>query len=122
MMRIIALASLTVLAACKTGYVPEQPNTTFDLAGNYRAISDCVFPIIGDGTWQMTVLETVKTVRFSADSGGIPVHRVDVIDLDGTRTRVQPYLMHSMYTGKPALLGYVRDIFEKCSAKIASSP
>lgn len=115
--RLPIVATLCALTSCQ-GYMPSAPEEEFELPGNYRAISECVLPLLDNGTAKMTPLETEKTVRFALQPNGMRIDHIDVSANGEDRTKVELYLTPGTPTGRSTSVDAVRTLFNDCSQQI----
>lgn len=101
------------LSACNT--VPDQPDFTISLEGNYKKIADCAYLTFRDlDSWQMTDLSSMNRVEFAFRNDASTAGRINVEAEGPGRTRVTSYMQAAVW-GKDFWAKRYRPIFEACA-------
>lgn len=102
------------LMGCNT--VPDKPDFTLDLVGDYKAISDCAYLKFRDlQNWRRTDLDTMGQVEFAFTDGVSVGGRIYVQHVGPGRTKVVSHVQAAIW-GKDYWPRRYRPIFEACAA------
>lgn len=110
---IVCIMTGLALSGCNT--VPDQPDFTIILEGNYKKIADCAYLTFRDHElWRVTDLSSMSRVEFAFRNDVSIAGRINV-DAEGPdRTRVTSYMQVAV-GGKDFWAKRHRPIFEACA-------
>ncbi|RVB76351.1 MULTISPECIES: hypothetical protein [unclassified Mesorhizobium] len=111
---------MTAIAVCLTAAgcqsYPESPSGSFDVSGNYKAVSDCSYlKIRSGGYWKKEEFESMRTVQLTLGNETTAIGRIDFTGITSGRTRVE-VRFPTPIQGKDYYPNIYRKIAESCSA------
>lgn len=116
-MRKIALLIAAIgLPSCTRSYVPEQPDFTLELAGNYQSLSDCAYLKIREKypNWSKVELPSMKKSQLLFGSEMAQIGVIDFIDAGGGRTSVRSHVWKQIH-GADYWPSRLRPIVQSCA-------